>query len=165
MREYVAVFVPDAAVPLIVTAPPGTEAPEAGEVTVTVGGVVSVEAVAWKDLRASRAPEASGAIRDRVRLARERAGARNPGVPGFRNADLTAGDLEVHGALDGEGRRILETAIARLGLSVRAVHRGLRVARTIADLAESGGIEARHLAEALSYRAPALLSALPVGAG
>ena len=122
---------------------------------------VAVEPVAWKDLRASRAPEGSGEIRERVRRARERAAARRPAVPGFRNADLSAGELERHAALDGEGRRILESAIARLGLSVRAVHRGLRVARTIADLEESGGIAARHLAEALSYRAPALLSACP----
>jgi magnesium chelatase family protein len=126
---------------------------------------VTVEPVAWKDLHGSRAPEDSGAIRERVRRARERAGARRPGVPGFRNADLTARELERHAALDGEGRRILETALTRLGLSVRAVHRGLRVARTIADLEESGAIAARHLAEALSYRAPALLSALPDGAG
>jgi magnesium chelatase family protein len=47
---------------------------------------------------------------------------------------------------------LLEQAVERLGLSARAYHRVLKVARTIADLAESATIEVAHVSEAISYR-------------
>jgi magnesium chelatase family protein len=54
--------------------------------------------------------------------------------------------------LDPMGRELMGRAVERLGLSARAHDRVLRVARTIADLAGSEGIEAPHLAEALQFR-------------
>jgi len=54
--------------------------------------------------------------------------------------------------LDEEGRRLLEQAIDRLGLSARAYHRVLKVARTIADFAGEANIRSSHLAEAVQYR-------------
>jgi len=122
---------------------------------------VAVEPVAWKDLAGAGAAETSASVRERIVRARNRAAARRPGVGGFRNADLATDELGRACALDHDGRRVLETALERLGLSVRAVHRGLRVARTIADLAESEHVLARHLSEALSFRAPALLASCP----
>ena len=95
------------------------------------------------------------------RAARRRAEARRPAASGFRNADLTARELEQHCALDHAGLVLLEKAVARLGLSVRAVHRALRVARTIADLAQSERVTTAHLSEAFSFRAPALVSSCP----
>jgi magnesium chelatase family protein len=122
---------------------------------------VAVEPVGWRDLADAAPAENSASVRERVLSARFRAAARRPGVSGFRNAHLSADELGHHCALDHDGRRVLEIALERLGLSVRAVHRGLRVARTIADLAESERVLARHLSEALSFRAPALLAACP----
>jgi magnesium chelatase family protein len=54
--------------------------------------------------------------------------------------------------LDDEGRTLLKTAMEERGLSARAHDRILRVARTIADLAEAPAIKAEHVVEAISYR-------------
>jgi magnesium chelatase family protein len=47
---------------------------------------------------------------------------------------------------------LLRTAIARLGLSARAYHRILKIARTIADLDGAGELVSRHVSEAIQYR-------------
>jgi magnesium chelatase family protein len=113
---------------------------------------VAVPAVPWRELTRPADAEPSAAIRARVADARRRAAARAPETPGFRNADLSAGDLERTASLDAAGRRLIETAVQRLRLSVRGLHRALRVGRTIADLEGSAIVRADHLAEAVSYR-------------
>ena len=55
-------------------------------------------------------------------------------------------------ALDDAGERTLEMAVRKMGLSARAHDRILKVARTIADLAASEAVAAKHLAEAVQYR-------------
>jgi magnesium chelatase family protein len=113
---------------------------------------VAMRDLTWPELRGRENGEPSAPIRGRVAGARALAGARRPGTPGFRNADLTAPELLQHGRLDAGGLRVLETAVERLHLSARAIHRALRVARTIADLEESERVRAPHLSEALSFR-------------
>jgi magnesium chelatase family protein len=54
--------------------------------------------------------------------------------------------------LDEAGRKLLNNAIERLGLSARAYHRIIKIARTIADLSESEQIVSAHVAEAVQYR-------------
>ena len=114
---------------------------------------VPMAAVPWKDLDTASPGERSAVMRERVSRARLRATHRRPGIAGFRNADLSAPELSRECALDPEGSRLLGSAVGRLGLSVRALHRALRVARTIADLDESEGVRSVHLGEALSFRA------------
>jgi magnesium chelatase family protein len=113
---------------------------------------VSVPAVPWSDLSVSAVPEPSQTIRERVAAARRLASARFPGRATFRNAELPVSELDRMLNLDASGRRLVGTVVERLGLSLRALHRSLRVARTIADLAESERVSASHLAEAVGYR-------------
>ncbi|MFA9441806.1 ATP-binding protein [Uliginosibacterium sp. sgz301328] len=68
------------------------------------------------------------------------------------NAHLDAAGVEAHCALDEPASALLRQAIERLGLSGRAYHRTLKVARTIADLAGAARIAVPHVAEALQYR-------------
>lgn len=68
------------------------------------------------------------------------------------NAELSPAEVRRDCRLDADGEALLRTAMRRLGLSARAFHRILKVARTIADLETGGAIETRHVAEALQYR-------------
>jgi magnesium chelatase family protein len=113
---------------------------------------VAVPAVPWADLERSAASEPSAAIRLRVESARRVASERFPKRPGFRNADLAARDFERFLLLEPAARDLLAAAVERMQLSVRAAHRSLRVARTIADLAGSEVVAREHLAEAIGYR-------------
>ncbi len=98
--------------------------------------------------------EASAAVADRVAAAREiqrlRFGPR--ATPAPLNAALTERQLARHCRLDDAAQALLDSAFRRLGLSIRAVTRVLKVARTIADLAKSERIAQAHLAEAIQYR-------------
>jgi magnesium chelatase family protein len=71
---------------------------------------------------------------------------------GCANAFLDLEGLRRHCPLSGEDQRWLENACERLTLSLRAAHRLLKVARTLADLEQVQDIARTHLAEALQYR-------------
>jgi len=109
---------------------------------------IEVPALASRDLLAASRGEPSEVVRGRVVAAR--ALQRERGVP---NALLTNSDLERHVPLDAAGRKLVADAVDRGGMSARGVHRAVRVARTIADLAGDERVTARQLAEALQYRA------------
>lgn len=72
------------------------------------------------------------------------------------NSKLKAADFSQYIPLSTEGKKLIDTAIDKLSLSVRVVHRLLRVARTIADLDANTVVEVKHLSEALSFRLPDL---------
>lgn len=92
--------------------------------------------------------ENSETVRERVKLTHQLQIKRQSQL----NFLLSSKKLEKVCALATEHKEFLEHAIQRLNLSTRAYHRILRVARTIADLAQSDTIEKIHLTEALSYR-------------
>lgn len=71
---------------------------------------------------------------------------------GHINSNLKTGDIEKHCKLIESDKALLKTATEKLGLSGRAIHRVMKVARTIADLSNSELILTQHLSEAISYR-------------
>lgn len=109
---------------------------------------IEVAAVSAMDLSQPAASEGSEDVARRVAMARSRAVER-----GIRsNAELEGEALEHYAAPDEDGRALLTRAAEKLRLSARGYTRMLRVARTIADLAEAEQIGRPHVAEALSYR-------------
>jgi magnesium chelatase family protein len=93
-----------------------------------------------------------GETSTQVRMRVERARTRQLTRAGAPNHALGTRQVESACRLNDADARLLEQAIERLGLSARAYHRILKVARTIADLADSDDIKTQHLSEAISYR-------------
>ncbi len=90
----------------------------------------------------------SADIRRRVLAAREISRQRT----GKPNAFMTPQEVKRYCRLTDEGHRLLEQATEKLGLSHRAYHRILKLARTIADLAGEEDIAVQHLSEAIGFR-------------
>jgi magnesium chelatase family protein len=109
---------------------------------------IEVPALPQEDLTRAAPGESSAAIRARVAAAH----ALQIGRQGRPNARLSTREIDRHCAPDARGADLLKQAISRLGLSARAYHRVLKVARSIADLAGAERIGAAHVAEAIQYR-------------
>ena len=113
---------------------------------------VAVPAVPWRELSADRRGEASAVVASRVAAARSRQAARFQGAGPTCNGEMGPDAIRRWARPDTDGKRLLEHASRGLGLSARAYHRVLRVARTIADLGEADQVVSVHLAEAIAYR-------------
>ncbi len=113
---------------------------------------IEVPPVEYAQLSAQDVSESSAAIRERVNRARARQEARMNTTGVLTNAQLPTDSLRKLCALTPDADRLLEAAFEKLDLSARAYDRILKVARTIADLAESDTLEAVHVAEAIQYR-------------
>jgi magnesium chelatase family protein len=115
---------------------------------------VAVPPVEVSALTRSSRGESSTDVRARVARARsvQRERAAKLGLSTHLNAALRGAELEGVAALDRAGRRLLEAALEKLGLSARAFTKVLRVARTIADLEDEERVRAPHVAEAIQGR-------------
>jgi magnesium chelatase family protein len=109
---------------------------------------VEVGALAADELINTPPGESTAAIRQRVVAARDRAMARQ----GSSNQALQGKEIDARCHLDEAAAKFLNTAAARLGWSGRSIHRCLKVARTIADLAGAQSVQLTHVAEAVQYR-------------
>jgi magnesium chelatase family protein len=109
---------------------------------------VEVLAVPGEQLLAGADGEASAVVAARVAQARRRQVQRQ-GAP---NAAIDAGRVDAHCALDATTARFAQAAAHRLGWSGRSLHRTLKLARTIADLAGAERIATAHVAEALQLK-------------
>ncbi len=114
---------------------------------------VEVTPVTFDEMTGQRQSEHSVAVRERVLRARERQTARFKATPEIHaNALMPSPMVMDICQIPEAGRKLLKTAMERLGLSARAYDRILKVSRTIADLAASDDIRIEHLAEAIQYR-------------
>ncbi|HEX3276205.1 MAG TPA: YifB family Mg chelatase-like AAA ATPase [Gemmatimonadales bacterium] len=114
---------------------------------------LEVPAVLYPDLVAGSANEGSAAIRERVERARAVQRARFAGEDGVRaNAHMAARHLRRFCRVGDAVEELLRQAVLRLGLSARAYHRILKIARTIADLDGADALDTGHVSEAIQYR-------------
>lgn len=113
---------------------------------------ITVAAVPFRDLSEEAGGSGSEEMRAQVLAARYRQEKRFTRARIFANARMTPRLLKEFCPLGPEARRLLETAVERLGLSARAYSRILKIARTIADLAGEKDLAVAHVAEAIQYR-------------
>jgi magnesium chelatase family protein len=113
---------------------------------------VEVPAVPYKDLMTESSAEPSAEIGERVADARKIQSQRFNRARIYCNAQMSSRHIKTHCKIDDASRRLLESAIDKLGLSARAFNRVLKIARTIADLNAETAIRVDHISEAIQYR-------------
>ena len=113
---------------------------------------VEVDAVPVSEIAATGQEEESATVRERVQHARELQQLRYRGSDLFCNAQLSTAQLKEHCVLGEEAQNVLNMAMERFGMSMRAYGRILKVARTIADLKGATSISTEDVAEAIQYR-------------
>lgn len=113
---------------------------------------IEVASVRYRELEDGREGETSEVIRNRVDQTRKIQLERYRGMKIYSNSQLQPAMLNKFCKLDSKGRELLKNAFEKLGLSVRAHSRILKVSRTIADMDASDDIKPVHLAEAIQYR-------------
>jgi magnesium chelatase family protein len=113
---------------------------------------IEVPRLKFEKLTASNDGETSAEIKKRIELSRKKQAERFKLDRILTNSEMSNTLVKKHCQLDSESANLLKHAVNQLQLSARSYFRVLKLARTIADLAENERIELRHLAEALQYR-------------
>jgi magnesium chelatase family protein len=114
---------------------------------------IEVTPVPFEKLSEERKGEGSVEIRKRVTMAREVQTERFKELDNVHyNAQMNTKQIREYCRLDDTSKSLLKNAMERLNLSARAYDRILKVARTIADLANEAELNGNHIAEAIQYR-------------
>jgi len=119
---------------------------------------IHVPPVEHEELANMQPGESSATIARRVLASRKVQYARLG--EGRTNARMSTSEIEHYARPDAEAAKLLDAAMKRFSLSARSYHRILKVARTIADLAGSEGVNADHISEALQYRGEDILETM-----
>jgi magnesium chelatase family protein len=113
---------------------------------------IEVPAVPVGKLTSEDPAEPSADIRSRVSAARSIQMSRFARSRIFCNAQMGSRHIKTHCRLDSQSRQLLDRAVDMLGLSARAFHKILKIARTISDLVEMDQIHSEQIMEAIQYR-------------
>ena len=113
---------------------------------------IRVPQVDYKDLSSRQKAESSAAIRERVAAARKRQMTRLQPFGLLTNSQMNHAMLKEQCPMGNAAQNLLEMAFQKMNLSARSYDRIIKVARTIADLDGAGGIDAKHIAEAIQLR-------------
>jgi magnesium chelatase family protein len=113
---------------------------------------IEVPAVPYQELAAVADGTTSAKMREQVNLARQMQAERFHNDRIKCNGRMSGRQLRKYATPTSEGQSLVKAAMESLGLSARAHDRILRMARTIADLAGSDGVQAGHVSEAINYR-------------
>jgi magnesium chelatase family protein len=114
---------------------------------------LEVPSVRYQELSSRDGGESSSVVRERVNRTRAVQAERFKGTPGvYCNAQMGNKSIERLCRPDEEGERLLRQAIEKMGLSARAYHRVLKLARTIADMEGEADVRVNHISEAIQYR-------------
>lgn len=113
---------------------------------------IEVPRLSFDKLQEQSAAEQSAQIRKRVEKARSIQAKRFENLPIVTNSEMTADQIKKFCELDENSKELLKSAVSALKLSARGYHRIIKIARTIADLADSENICQNHIAEAVQYR-------------
>jgi len=113
---------------------------------------VEVPHIDYEKLADNRLGESSAKVQARVTASRERQLERFSGTRLTSNAEMTPTEVREFCQVEDAGQSLLKAAMKQMYLSARAFHRILKLARTIADLEDTGTIKAHHIAEAIQYR-------------
>jgi magnesium chelatase family protein len=113
---------------------------------------LEVAALEYDEMSDSRRGESSREIKarvDRTRALQEARFAEYPGI--YCNSQMSTNLMEEYCRLNSSSAQLLKRSVERLGLSARAYHRVLKIARTIADMSMVPAIETAHIAEAVQF--------------
>jgi magnesium chelatase family protein len=114
---------------------------------------IEIVPVPFEKLSEMKESESSSHVRDRVMKARQVQEQRFKDIDGvYCNAQMSSKQMRTFAQIDKPSSELLKNAMQRLNLSARAYDRIIKVARTIADLADAEHIQSNHIAEAINYR-------------
>lgn len=113
---------------------------------------LEVAALGKEELKKQTPQESSAEIKERTLKARGIQSQRLKGLPFHTNANMDNQHIKQFCPINSKAEKLLDQAIEELGLSARAYYKVLKVARTIADLANEETISSMHIAEAIQYR-------------